>query len=147
MKNILASRYVKRCICYPLDEYIRLIKYLLGSDVNIIIDNFTELYYERCNLYYENCNDEDKDISSDEIKAALDKHFDINVTSIHLDKHYNAIDISLVKDYRKEIGVWIAYNESLDGMVDSAKQVLIDNGIKENKTEEVLQRIITYLTI
>ena len=140
MKNILASRYVKRCICYPLDEYIRLIKYLLGSDVNIIIDNFTELYYERC-------NDEDEEISSYEVKAALDNHFDINVTSIHLDKHYNAIDISLVKDYRKEIGVWIAYNESLDGMVDSAKQVLIDNGIKENKTEEVLQRIITHLTI
>lgn len=140
MKNILASRYVKRCICYPLDEYIRLIKYLLGSDVNIIIDNFTELYYE-------SCNDKDEGISFDEIKAALDKHFDINVTSIHLDKHYNAIDISLVEDYRKEIGVWIVYNESLNGMVDSAKQVLIDNGIEENKAEEVLQEIALNLTI
>lgn len=140
MKNILASRYVKRCICYPLDEYIRLIKYLLGSDVNIIIDNFTELYYESCNDKYEG-------IPFDEIKAALDKHFDINVTSIHLDKHYNAIDISLVEDYRKEIGVWIVYNESLNGMVDSAKQVLIDNGIEENKAEEVLQEIALNLTI
>lgn len=140
MKNILASRYVKRCICYPLDEYIRLIKYLLGSDVNIIIDNFTELYYE-------SCNDKDEGISFDEIKAALDKHFDINVTSIHLDKHYNAIDISLVEDYRKEIGVWIVYNESLNGMVENAKQVLIDNGIEENKAEEVLQEIALNLTI
>ena len=140
MKNILASRYVKRCICYPLDEYIRLIKYLLGKDVNIIIDNFTELYYE-------SCNDEDEGISFCEVKAALDNHFDINVTSIHLDKHYNAIDISLVEDYRKEIGVWIVYNESLNGMVENAKQVLIDNGIEENKTEEVLQEIALNLTV
>ena len=126
MKNIL-SRWLKRCIFFTLDEYERLIKNLLGNDVNVSVEDFTELYYE-------SSNNDDEGISFDEIKAALDKHFDINVTSIHIDGC-------------EYTGVWVVYKETLSGMVENAKQVLIDNGIEENKAEEVLQEIALNLTI
>ena len=126
MKNIL-SRWLKRCIFFTLDEYERLIKNLIGDDVGIYVDDFTELYYE-------SSEDEDEGISFSEIKAALEKHFDIKITSIHIDGD-------------EPIGVWIAYKETLSGMVENAKQVLIDNGIEENKAEEVLQEIALNLTI
>lgn len=91
MKNVCGYK-LKKCIFYTLDEYERLIKNLLGEDVSVTLDDFTELYYE-------SINDEDEGISFYEIKAALDKHFDVEVTSIHTDGC-------------EETGVWIVYQEN-----------------------------------
>lgn len=82
---------LKKCIFYTLDEYEELIKKLLGEDVNVSVEDFTDLYYE-------STNDEDEGISFDEIKAALEKYFDVEVTSIHTDGC-------------EYTGVWIVYKE------------------------------------
>jgi len=92
MKNI-KDYQLKKCIFYTLDEYKRLIKKILGEDVNVYVEDFTDLYYE-------SINDENEGISFVEIKAALNKYFDVNVTSIHTDGY-------------AEIGVWIVYKDCI----------------------------------
>lgn len=83
IKNVQPFQ-LKKCILLDFEAYDSSINKLLGRDIDVEIVDF-------CDLYYEGADE-------DEVIAALEKHFGVEITSIHTD------GIS-----HTETGVWIVY--------------------------------------
>lgn len=89
MKNI-ESYSLKNCIFMTNDEYDRLLRTLTSGDIDVSYD-FEGISYTSVNG--------NESYTHEYINNLLSKHFDVTVTSVHIDDC----------DY---IGVWICYKEN-----------------------------------
>lgn len=75
MKNVREGQ-LKKCIFMTHDDYGRLIRNLTNGEVEFSFD-FEGISYETCG--------NDEVYTNEQLNMLLSKHFEVNVTSVHID--------------------------------------------------------------